>query len=654
VTDASPVTGSGTVRRAPALTRRRPGRPLESSRLRVQPGRRALTLATGLAAALPVIVSTVKALRDGWLPAADEAVVATRAWDVFTSHTPLVGQYSYAGRVTGKVTHSLGPMLYWLLAVPAHFGDAASITLTVAVVNTLAIVGVVALARRRGGALLMFGAAIALALMCQSLAAETFHDIWNPSAALFPFTLLIFLCWSLACGEHRLLPLVALVASFVVQANLTYLPPTLGLLAVGLGGLALSHISPRRRRGPAPAGDGNANERERGDRGTVKTDAGTDMRPAPGAKPGGRSLLRWGAAALAVAALCWSAPLVDQLSERQGNISLVIQTATTPKAKLGASVGWHAVVRAVGVRPWWLYTPIDRWRRQYDVRQSQPTHAVLSCIALLAALAIVALVGVARRRRDLASGALIGLVLCGALAAVAASTPSASSVTLTLAYTMWWGSQVGMWVWLMLAWAGWLGLRWAWGAWARAHDERRGERRRAGAGRWLRPRVGSPAGTAVLAGIAGLGTTAAIAGAVAAAEKPDERVAVYRPTASLVASLDRAIPSGRTVNLLANLDYSTTVIKPAIRYFLARHGVRALSSGSRVRIGDWYELDGRPYQYVVYLDNGLSRPAQAARLVDSVRVLDSKGTHVVSAWVSPRPASARSPAARAARPRGRR
>src|SRR2546429_8831648 len=120
-------------------------------------------------------------------------------------------------------------------------------TLTMGAVNSLAIVGAVALARRRGGVILMFATALAIALMCQSLAAETFHDIWNPSAALFPFTLLIFLCWSLACGEYRLLPLTALVASFVLQANLTYLPPTVGLLAVRLGGLALSPAGVRRR-----------------------------------------------------------------------------------------------------------------------------------------------------------------------------------------------------------------------------------------------------------------------------------------------------------------------------------------------------------------------------------------------------------------------
>src|SRR6202023_2733106 len=63
-----------------------------------------------------------------------------------------------------------------------------------------------------------------------------------------------------------------------------------------------------------------------------------------------------------------SAPVIDELSERTGNITLVVRSATTPKPTLGASVGWHAVVRAVGVRPWWLYVPVDRWQRQYDVR----------------------------------------------------------------------------------------------------------------------------------------------------------------------------------------------------------------------------------------------------------------------------------------------
>jgi len=45
-------------------------------------------LAAGLAAAIPVISATVNAVRAGWVPAGDDGIIATRAWDVLTSHTP--------------------------------------------------------------------------------------------------------------------------------------------------------------------------------------------------------------------------------------------------------------------------------------------------------------------------------------------------------------------------------------------------------------------------------------------------------------------------------------------------------------------------------------------------------------------------------------
>ena len=190
--------------------------------------RRLLVLATGVLAALPVISSTVKAEQAGWVPAGDDGIIATRGWDVLTSHTPLVGQYSEAGLVIhGQVMHSPGPMLYWLLALPARYSTVGSLAITMCVLNTLAIIVCVALARRRGGLPLMFAAAFGISLMCQSLPGEAMHDIWNPAAALFPFLALIFIGWSLACGEYRLLPLAALVASFVLQTHLMYLAPTL-------------------------------------------------------------------------------------------------------------------------------------------------------------------------------------------------------------------------------------------------------------------------------------------------------------------------------------------------------------------------------------------------------------------------------------------
>jgi hypothetical protein len=593
-----------------------------------------------------VIVSTVAATRADWVPGADTAIIATRAHDVLTSHPPLVGQYSLAGEVTGHVTHSLGPMLFWLLALPASYGSTASLIWTMGAVNTLAIVGAVALARRRGGLVLMFAAALAIALMCQSLAAETFHDVWNPSAGLCGFTLLIFLCWSLACGEYRLLALTALVASFVMQAHLMYLPPTLGLLAVGLGGLALSRIEivrGRKRRAPAR----NDGDPARAASSPPPSDS-DDARDAPTRH--GRPVLRWGLAALAVGAICWSAPVVDELSEPHGNLTLVAETATARQSTVGASAGWHAVVHAVGIQPWWLYVPHTRWERKYDVRSTPSTRTIISCLALLGALLLTMLVAFLRRRRDVAAAALIGFVLCAALAAVAASTPTPRVLSATLGYTMWWGSQLGMWVYLILAWSLWLVLTRGARALApsvweslRGLGRQHHHHRRRGRGRRRTPsdRAGSRQRTAAaastiaptLACVLALGAIMAVGGAVASTERPDEHRSAYRPTATLAARLNRVIPAGSTVELQGRLDVATLPLKPSLRYFLVRHDVRVLGRGSYLRLGTWYELYDRPFDHIVWVDDGTRSPAPHTRLVARVRFRDGFGAQVVSLWV---------------------
>src|SRR5205807_7923797 len=130
--------------------------------------------------------------------------------------------------LTGHATYSLGPLLYWLLALPARIGPAA-LVVTIGAVNAAAVAAAVLLARRRGGRLLMLVTAIAVAVACRSVTPEAYHDIWNPSVGILPLTLLMFVCWSIACGDYKLLPLAALLASFTAQAELTYVLPSLGL-----------------------------------------------------------------------------------------------------------------------------------------------------------------------------------------------------------------------------------------------------------------------------------------------------------------------------------------------------------------------------------------------------------------------------------------
>ncbi len=567
-----------------SLARLRPSLPGVASRL----GQALLTLAAGLAAAIPVIAATVEAVQAGWVPVADRGIIATRAHDVLTSHMPLVGQYSLAGEVTGRVTHSLGPMLFWLLAPTAYSGSDVGMTVTMGALNTLCILGAVALARRRGGRLLMVMSAVAIALMCQSLAAETFHDVWNPSAGLFPFTLLIFLCWSLACGEHRLAPLTVLVASFTVQTHLTYLPPTLALLAVGIGGLAVGSLA-RRRRG------------------------------APGLRR--RALVGWGLATLLVAAFCWSATIDGQLTEHPGNLTLVLESATKPKATLGEEVGWHAVVHAVGIAPWWLQTPRSRWQRKYEVRSTPSALARSSTIAMLTVLALVAILALVRRRRDVATLALTALVLCPALGAVAASTPTPRRLSATLGYTMWWGSQAGMVVWLALAWTLALVLSWTVRRLARGAPRP--------AGRLLA--LGS-----VLLTLLGTATAAAVGDAVAAQGTPDEHAALYRPIKAIDARLAPLVPRGGSVLLEGPLDGATEPVKPSVRYFLVTRGTRVLAPGSSLRLGAWYELYHRPYREAIYLSDVPRAPVKHVPLAFAVSFREGAKVSTVYVWISHR------------------
>ncbi len=405
-----------------------------------------------MAAALPVIIATVHAVSVGWMPGADQAIIATRAYDVFRSHTPLVGQYTTAAGVIGRVASDPGPMLYWLVALPSRFGDPDAITITMGAVNTLAILAASRSANRRGGRVLMFAAAAGIAFMCRSLAAETFHDEWNASSGLFPLTLLIF--HRLVGGLWRAPPVATGGAAGELRgAGASGLRGArAGADIAGAGGLTVARIA-RRRAAPSDGG----------------------------------SLPAWALAAVLVACVCWTPTVVDDIGHRPGNLTRLIQVATQRKATVGAPVGRNAVVRAIGLpRPWWTYVPRSRYERKYDLRVKPSSLRTAAAIDVLAALALVTVSGLVRGRADLAVAAVIALALCAALAFDAASTPTPRVMAATLGYTMWWGSQVGLWAWLT-CWPGPPGsrpcgrpgsCRWARGAFrARRPPSRRSPRR---------------------------------------------------------------------------------------------------------------------------------------------------------------------------------
>ena len=353
-----------------------------------------------------MIVSAIGALGADWVALGDRAVIATRAHDVLSGDSPLLGQHSSTS-LPGRPAYGAGPMLFWVLAVPARLGSDA-LVVAAALVNVLSVMGTVALAHRRRGPVFMFVVALALVVMCGSLPNEALHDIWNAYIPVLPFTLLVFLCWSLACGDHRLLPVTVAVASLVAQCHLALVLPSAAALAIGIGGMALA------RR--------------------------WSERPVP--------IRRWLVASAVVALVFWAAPVVDQAIHRPGNAVELVRSSGDQGETVGLDWGRRAVVRTAGLPPWWLGSRLDVGDRVDDLYAAPGAFQQATAILLLAGLAV--LVALALRRRDAggAAAGAIGLALCLALAVVAAATPVRSGLPFTLGYTVDWSAPTGMWLYL--------------------------------------------------------------------------------------------------------------------------------------------------------------------------------------------------------------
>ena len=506
-------------------------------------GDRWLVLATGLAAALPVFSSIVRAISEGWIPEGDQAIIAARAHDVLTSHSPLLGPWSTASNIVGEPTFSLGPLLYWLLAVPSRLPGVLMLPVTMGIINTASVVGIVALARRRGGRPLMFASAVALTVMCASLQTEVFHDIWAPTAPLVPITLLIFVCWSIACGDAWLLPLAVLIASFAAQCHLMFLLPAVALLVVGVIGLAW----------------------------TVRR------------RPEGHVSRRLLLATLLVAAVCWSAPVADQLLDLAGfergygNLSNVAESARAREAPVGLSGGLHAVVRAVGIPPSWLRGPQSEVTRAFELGPQPPALGTVSALAIILGLTGAFAAGIRRGLYDVAAACAIALALLAALCVATASYPNTSGYIFIYGYTARWASPAGMWAWVAL---GWSALR-LWlprGSWAD---------------------VRSPALVAL-----SLGVVVATGAVVAVRQREDTQHYLYRPLRTVVDRLDVAIESPASVRV----DGNNLTIGSAIVAALHRRQ-HDVAVDFWIQFGPAYLPERRRYDYVVDIrETGMPRP----------------------------------------------
>ena len=378
-------------------------------------------LALGLAL-IPAAWSASHALAEGWVPTGDDALIALRVGDVFTTSTPLTGQPSTSDLYGGSKASHPGPMAFWAMAVPyALLGPAVGLVIGATLVNALAIAGVWFVAFRREGAVFAFWSLLLVTVMTWGLGANFLHDPISSNAATYMVVLLFFLVWSMAVGDLALLPLTAAVVSFVFQTHLSVLGQNAGFVLLGAVALAWE-LARRWRRG-----------------GRWWRDSGTELR-------------RWGLVSLIVVAVLWSPVVVQQFTGSEGNLTEIWRSYSYNKGHAhGASWALDRLSTALGPVP-----VFARTFGQNDLAYlNAPTGALRWFFLVpLAALAALALANLRRgsRRAFLLALAAFAAVLSGVYSALSLPERGQPELKQSAVRWMWMSSLV---VWLAIGWLAW-------------------------------------------------------------------------------------------------------------------------------------------------------------------------------------------------------
>ena len=392
-------------------------------RLRDLSRRQALAgVAMVLLVAAPFVASIVRARSVHWLPSGDDALIGLRSWDVFSSHRPLIGQGSTTHLYghDGGTSHP-GPIQFYVLAVPVRvLGPAAGMILTSAAVNLAAVLVASWVVFRRAGGAVAAWAVVLLSLVLWSEGTAILTDPISSNAGGIPLLALATLAWAVVDGDIRLLPLGAVVGSWVAQQHLAIVVPSAALVAYASGGVAVVALSRRRRRGADP-----------------------------GAAFDPRRLWPWAAGALVLSLVLWSPVLWQQVTGHPGNLTAVAEYARTSDSP---TLGWMAAarqaIRTVSFPP--LLLRSDLTGRSFSVGPLRPLELLvgIGTYALLVAAVVVAW----SRRRALALLALTALVLAVAGTGTGSTIPDSVEAYRINFYR--WEFVVAWLAWIVLGWGG--------------------------------------------------------------------------------------------------------------------------------------------------------------------------------------------------------
>ena len=370
---------------------------------------------------LPFVVAAVRALATGWFPVGDSALLSVRAYDVGTSHHPLLGSWTSASLTLGVDVNNPGPLYPDLLApfmwtIGRWFGIGAAVAIGVASINAGFALATGWAGSQIGGWRVERWCLLLAAALSWSMGSELLIDIWQPHALLLPFACYLVLTVGLLDGSWRLLPVWVGVASLIVQTHIgyVYVLTVFGVVVIGSG------IVAARAAGMSP----------------------TDVLR--------HRWVRWSAG---VAGLAWLQPVIEQIAgEGRGNLLRLATNAGGGDVTIGAPTALKLVAQVVALPPWWTRsgfadsiasTPLTGPADDPQLLVPGLPSGVVALLAVAMVVAVLTLLLFSLRRgRHTTAAAATTVSLIGVVAAVA-------TLTIQTVSTVGLGSHQVRWLWAL-------------------------------------------------------------------------------------------------------------------------------------------------------------------------------------------------------------
>jgi hypothetical protein len=220
-------------------------------------------------------------------PTSDAAVI-----EMYTIHAlhgrQLLGPYSQFR------WHHPGPGMFYMLAPFYLAGGPTMVSLSAGAltINLIAIVAIAWVVWRHTQATPLLGIALSSVMFLYLVRVHpVMASAWNPHIGVLPLLALIVMSAAMAAGEIRLLPAVALFASFISQAHIGLVPVTVAVVTAAFVFLAFC---------PEPGRRGESIEVERR-----------------------RSLAVWTNVTAWLLVPVWVLPVAEELTQTPGNMTLI-------------------------------------------------------------------------------------------------------------------------------------------------------------------------------------------------------------------------------------------------------------------------------------------------------------------------------------------